>query len=610
MDHQPDVQEQQSQHHHHHQQQPLQNHQNSANIVYIQQNLPDYQNRNQNPSTFVNENEGNLIRGTQTFQQQNANFGQFENHYTYLGNGNFSPSNPPPALIPGFYNKTKHVSVSFRRTQFVDQDGSKFHQFPGGNYASTDLQRITYQQQPFFLTQNVGNQFPLSDMLVPTCQSSGSSEASDDSSISNISQPNYSNDSSAFPNAHLEFTAPIPVNGQNSRSYNHFQQKEYPENYMSVIQPENQIPRCDSSKSETTESTCSSLSSGSAESQSEENPVRLPVLVNPVINNNATSNIYESNTQTSINTYSHHSQINEDQQSYQGVYTNAENSGIDNNFSKVNPVISDQKNNLVVVFPNRIGNQNSKQTQPEPSKFNRTQQRVQQQKIFGLINIQNQASRDKIAVPVQMIKLNNGSSVTSTLNSNNILDPNARYIKTKSHNTYNAKNDSNNGNIPCATSNNFIGDNQTVMQNVKNSDSNNESGNDKNDENAGGDEDINEGSSGTSQIQNTSESSVINSNYKLSTNVLDCKENDCAMLMKETSDKCISQCSSDVNSSMLNSNSVYLVNSNQSDLIKNNCFGDSSVNSCLNPGSSTGNILPVPNGWRRLLMDGSIVYLR
>ncbi|KAL0271088.1 UNVERIFIED_CONTAM: hypothetical protein PYX00_008298 [Menopon gallinae] len=459
-------------------------------------------------------------------------------------------------------------------------------------------------------------------MLVPTCQSSGSSEASDDSSISNISQPNYSNDSSAFPNAHLEFTAPIPVNSQNSRSYNHFQQKEYQENYMSVIQPENQIPRCDSSKSETTESTCSSLSSGSAESQSEENPVRLPVLVNPVINNNPGNNMYESNTQTSINTYSHHSQMNDDQRSYQGVYAAGAESA--DSFSKVNPVISDQKNNLVVVFPNRIGNQNGKQqqqqqpppppqqqqTQPEPSKFNRTQQRVQQQKIFGLINIQNQASRDKIAVPVQMIKLNNGSNVTSTINSNNILDPNARYIKAKSHNTYNVKNESNNGNISCATSNNFIGDNQAVMQSIKNSDSNNESGNDKNDENAGGDEDINDGSgSGTSQIQNTSESSVINTNYKLSTNALDRKENDCAMLIKETSDKCISQCSSDVNSSMLNSNSVYLVNSNQSDLIKNNCFGDSSVNSCLNPGSNAGNVLPVPIGWRRLLMDGSIVYL-
>lgn len=623
MDHQPDVQKQPLQEQH-------QRISEQQNIIYIQQNPQNYRNQN-----YPYHNEGpTSITGNQSFQDQNASFGQFENHYPFVTNGHFSSSNPSTTIISNSLDasKSKNVPVPVRNTQYLsdnDSDSASRHQrndaaiqFTSGNFQSVDLQGLNYQQaSPYFL-QNLGNHYRLNNNLIPTYQSSGSSESSDESSISNASQLQYSSDSSGISNNQFEFPVPIPAGSQVGQNFHQFQQKDFLDNYMAMLHQDTQVPRCDSSKSEAAESTCSSLSSGSTESQSEnENVLRLPLLVNPLINNNANCNIlhsYQSNIHNNISSYSNpieHNENNEFQKNYANqsdqsilkynnfnAAINPPNLANENNYN-INNILptNNQVNNLVVMLPNRMNKsiQNCLQTnQPilqnpssqdvlNSSKIVIQNPKVNQQKIFGLINVTNPVLQEKMIAPVQVnqtIKVNS-SNTQENCNRSDCISNRSRKKNNSSCGMCHTEEENNGSNRNCSgTTDSHSLNHYSSCEVTDNC---------------------------TSHIQNTSDSSVINSNFvqsNLSAKGVE-SENDSAMLLKETSDKSISQCVSDVNSSVVDSNSVYLVKHDENNIIKNNCYDDSSTKSCFNANSGI-NALPVPIGWRRLLVDGSIIYLR
>lgn len=631
MNHQPDVQKQ-----------PLQEHQRlsqTANIVYIQ-HPQNY--RNQNYS-YINEGQGNII-GSQTFTEQNVSFGQFENHYPYVNNGNFPSPNSSTSIISNSFdnNKNKNVPPFIRNTHYIadiDGESESRHQindpavqFTSGNFQSVDLQGLAHQQASQFFLQNIGNHYQINDNLVPTYQSSGSSESSDESSVSNASQQHYPSESSGISNNQFEFPLPVPASNQVGQNFHHqIQQKDFLDNYMALSHQEAQVPRCDSSKSETAESTCSSLSSGSTESQSEnENVVRLPVLVNPLINNNSNCQIlqqYQSNIHNNVPSYSNHvhqsqgnhfvSHKNYAAQSEQSILkynnfsssvneSNVENGSITsvNNVLSTNLPPNNQMNNVVVMLPNRLPKNiqncttSNRQYLPSPSsqdvlnssKVVISNQKVNQHKVFGLVNVGNTMLQEKMSTPSinqvnPIVKVN---SICSQEGCNeNDYNSLSRINENSNCGVYNTTDNGNNGSVThICSGGDLITHNSPSTCEVAHP--------------------------CTSHLQNTSDSSVINSNF-VQTNFTSKpikSENSSAMLLKETSDKSISHSVSDVNNSVVDSNSVYLVKNDKKDVIKKkNCYDDSSSGSCYTETVGT-NALPVPAGWRRLLVDGCIIYLR
>ncbi|KAK6644399.1 hypothetical protein RUM43_000666 [Polyplax serrata] len=622
MDHQSDVQKQPLQEQH-------QRLSESQNIVYIHQEPQGYKNHN-----YSYQHDRTHLTGDQHFQSHNANFEHFENQYPFVTNGNFSPSNTSTTLIPNSLDlgKSKNYQTGVTNSGYSSENGSvstnrhqktdATMQFTSGNFQNLDLQSINYQQaSPYFL-QNLGNQYQLNENLVPTYQSSGSSPSSDESSVSNASQLQYSSDSSTISNNQFEFPVPISNTAQIGQNFQ-FQQKDFLDNYMAVMHQDTQVPRCDSSKSEAEESTCSSLSSGSNESQSEnENVLHLPVLVNPLTSNNGNCNIinpYQSNVQNTASTYPNSLEQNETNEitnnytnqagqnvlkynnfnttiSNQQYLANENNSGINNGMPPNNQV-----NNLVVMLPNHLNKdiQNCLQTgQPilqnpssqemvNSSKFVIQNPKVNSQNIFGLINVTTPVIQDKLVTPVkvnQMIKVNNCGTHES--------------CHRNEHNS-DAGNKTNNSNCGlCNEGNNKkFGVAPNCDEDTHLHSSNHHSNGEVTD-------------TCTSHIQNTSDSSVIDSNFVQTNLSVKCRENEnsCAMLFKETSDKSITQSVGNVNSSVFDSNSVYLVKGDESNVINSYCYGDSSTKSCSS-GNSGMQTFPVPTGWNRLLVDGSIIYL-
>ncbi|EEB13821.1 ribosomal protein VAR1, putative [Pediculus humanus corporis] len=660
MDHQSDVQKQPFQGQH----QRLPN----QNIVYIQQHPQNFRNHT-NP--YHNDSSTSIIN--QSFQDQNASFGLFENHYPLVANGNYSSSNTSAAIIPNSFNSNKtkndnntNIKNAHCLSDNNDNDLCNLHQrtdagfqYASGNFQSIDLQGLNYQQtSPFFL-QNLGNHYQLNDNLVSTYQSSGSSESSDESSISNASQFQYSSDSSNISNNQFEFPVPASAPNLNGQNFHQFQQKDIAENYLALMQQDNHVPRCDSSKSETAESTCSSLSSGSTESQSEnENSVRLPLIVNPALNNNANLNIlhsYQSNIHNNVSSYSNLVEQNENGEFItHGNYPNHPDQNVlkcnnfaaainptnfgNENINNINHMLpqNNQVNNVVVMLPNRLNKNIQNHVQPNhqqqmlqnpssqdvlnTSKFLIQNPKVNQQKIFGLINVSNPVLQDKMISGVQtnqMIKVNN------VITQDNC-------VKNNYSNNRNWKKENNN--LPCEIyQTNCGGGGGVGVGGISGGDVNDDRSNNVHNCASGNTSGVhpiihvpNDGgvtNNCASHIQNTSDTSVINSNFIQNNNLLlkglNDNENNSAMLIKETSDKNISQSVvSSVNSSVIDSNSVYLVtnnnnNNNENNVIKNNCCDDtSSSKSCFNSNSGINNSLPVPSGWKRLLVDGSIIYLR